>query len=154
MGCLQYLQKKKTGLKILQNMTQRKIKTRLVWKFSTQKKFNHNICKSESTRQWYCSLPLTSQRSKTHIPALRVWSTDEPHPQEEVSCLLVWLPFSPYFLLLPNLAFTLQFISEYNILLHLYALRSCICAYISNALVLGGKTLILQQFLNTVEFQK
>ncbi|XP_078375127.1 nuclear cap-binding protein subunit 1-like isoform X2 [Oculina patagonica] len=29
-----------------------------------------------------------SQRRKTHIPALRVWSTDEPHPQEEyMDCL-------------------------------------------------------------------
>ena len=46
---------------------------------------------------------MTSQRCKTHIPALRVWSTDEPHPQEEVSecslhwlhlLLWLWLPFS------------------------------------------------------------
>lgn len=30
----------------------------------------------------------TSQRNKNHIPALRVWSTDEPHPQEEcLDCL-------------------------------------------------------------------
>lgn len=29
-----------------------------------------------------------SQRQKTHIPALRVWSSDEPHPQEEyLDCL-------------------------------------------------------------------
>lgn len=29
-----------------------------------------------------------SQRSKNHVPALRVWSTDEPHPQEEyLDCL-------------------------------------------------------------------
>ena len=30
-------------------------------------------------------LLVNSQRCKTHVPALRVWSTDEPHPQEEVS---------------------------------------------------------------------
>jgi len=28
------------------------------------------------------------RRKKLHHKLLRVWSTDEPHPQEEVSCLI------------------------------------------------------------------
>jgi hypothetical protein len=30
-----------------------------------------------------------SKRQKIHVPALRVWATDIPHPQEEVRSLLL-----------------------------------------------------------------
>ena len=34
---------------------------------------------------YYCS-----KRQKIHVPVLRVWSVDDPHPQEEVSVIMVW----------------------------------------------------------------
>ncbi|CAH3163167.1 unnamed protein product [Porites lobata] len=45
--------------------------------------------KSQEFQQLLSSIEsYMSQRCKTHVPALRVWSTDEPHPQEEyLDCL-------------------------------------------------------------------